>query len=80
MPTVAERRANRANGRLDPTIDNRVIEFGRFRQEEMASFINELGAELTVNRSLSFSTATRGKSAVFPRARRKRATFMLIGS
>ena len=44
VPTVAERRANRANGRLDPKLDKRVIEFGRFRQEEMASFINELGA------------------------------------
>lgn len=44
VPALAERRANRANGRLDPKLDKRVIEFGRFRQEEMASFINELGA------------------------------------
>lgn len=44
VPTVAERRANRKNGRLDSKLDKRVIEFGRFRQEEMASFINELGA------------------------------------
>lgn len=44
VPTLVERRANRANGRLDPKLDKRVIEFGRFRQEEMASFINELGA------------------------------------
>ncbi len=57
VPTLAERRANRANGRLDPKLDKRVIEFGRFRQEEMASFINELGAAVrrgTDGKSLAF--------------------------
>ncbi|MBO7207777.1 MAG: hypothetical protein J6W10_09235 [Kiritimatiellae bacterium] len=44
VPTPAERRAQRPQNRLDPELDRRVIEFGRFRQEEMASFINELGA------------------------------------
>lgn len=44
IPTPAERRVRRLGNRLDPVRDRRVIEFGRFRQEEMASFINELGA------------------------------------
>lgn len=44
VPAPAERRARRPGQRLDPELDRRVIEFGRFRQEEMASFINELGA------------------------------------
>ncbi len=44
IPTPAERRVRRPGNRLDPVLDRRVIEFGRFRQKEMASFINELGA------------------------------------
>ena len=34
----------RPQGRLDPVLDRRVIQFGEFRQEEMASLLCDLGA------------------------------------
>ena len=56
VPSVAERTATRPGFRLDEKLDKRVIEFGRFRQYEMASFINDLGAAVrrgTDNKSLA---------------------------
>ena len=44
VPTPAERRVRRPQGRLDPVLDRRVIQFGEFRQEEMASLLCDLGA------------------------------------
>ena len=44
VPTPEERKAVRPDRRLDPVKDRRLIEFGRFRQEEIASFLCELGA------------------------------------
>lgn len=44
VPSPAQRRVRRPHRRYDPVFDRRVIEFGRFRQEEMASFLSELGA------------------------------------
>lgn len=44
VPTPAARRVKRPHGRLDPVLDRRVIQFGEFRQEEMASLLCELGA------------------------------------
>ena len=44
VPTGEERRAVRPGSRWDPVKDRRVVLFGQFRQEEMASFICELGA------------------------------------
>jgi hypothetical protein len=44
VPTRAERRVRRPQGRLDPVLDRRVIQFGEFRQEEMASLLCDLGA------------------------------------
>ena len=44
VPTLAQRQTKRPDFRLDSKLDKLLIEFGRFRQEEMASFINELGA------------------------------------
>lgn len=46
VPTAAERRAQRPDGRLDPVRDRRLALFGEFRQEEMASFLCELGASV----------------------------------
>ena len=43
VPTAEERRARRPEGRLDPVRDRRLALFGEFRQEEMASFLCELG-------------------------------------
>lgn len=44
VPSGAERKVVRPGCRLDPVKDRRVIEFGQFRQEEMASFLCEMGA------------------------------------
>ncbi len=44
VPSPMERRVVRPDYRWDPVKDRRLIEFGQFRQEEMASFICELGA------------------------------------
>ena len=44
VPSPEERRVARPHGRLDPARDRRVIQFGEFRQEEMASLLCDLGA------------------------------------
>lgn len=44
VPPPEARRALRPDRRWDPVKDRRVIEFGQFRQEEMASFLCELGS------------------------------------
>ena len=44
VPSPEARRVKRPQGRLDPVLDRRVIQFGEFRQEEMASLLCDLGA------------------------------------
>ena len=44
VPSSEARRVTRPQGRLDPVLDRRVIQFGEFRQEEMASLLCDLGA------------------------------------
>ena len=44
VPSPEARRVKRPLGRLDPVLDRRVIQFGEFRQEEMASLLCDLGA------------------------------------
>ena len=44
VPSPESRRVKRPLGRLDPVLDRRVIQFGEFRQEEMASLLCDLGA------------------------------------
>ena len=57
VPTAEERRTLRPDFRWNPVLDRRVIQFGQFRQEEMASFLCELGAAVkkgTDGKSLAF--------------------------
>ena len=44
VPSPEARRVKRPQGRLDPVLDRRAIQFGEFRQEEMASLLCDLGA------------------------------------
>ena len=46
VPGDAERRTGDANGLRDPEKDRRAILFHRFRQEEMASLLSEIGAAI----------------------------------
>lgn len=56
VPSPAQRRVRRPLFRFDPVLDRRVLDFCRFRQEEMAGFLDELGGAVrrgTDGKSLS---------------------------
>ena len=46
VPSAEERRRVRANFRFDPVKDRRVLDFIRFRQEEVVTLLNDFGAEI----------------------------------
>ena len=46
VPTAEERMARGEDGRIDPVRQRRLVQFGRFRQLEVASLISELGAAI----------------------------------